>query len=224
VSTFAAPSRALLGALVDDLQLPPAWRALAARATAALERQILLTQLGRHLLVSTPYGRARLRAWLDQERATPTTPAPAWLLPRWVRERVLYFGDGPMLEAVVAALVRVPAPVRAAALDEVAFLGVGAGSNGWTGSSRLEDREGETRPRIVNLSGGGRHVDDIMRTVLHELAHAWLLPRPLALVTAQGDEALREVARQDGWLAQADAHIARHERLAEALGLVWGAR
>lgn len=221
---ITAPSRQRLVALGEDLGLPPAWLELAARATAVLERRFLLAQLARRLLVATPHGRARLRAWLDQQRAAPTTPPPAWLLPRWIGERVLVYGDHSMVEAVVTALVLVPAPVRAHALAEVAFEGVGADSRGWYGSSTLVDRDGYVRPGSVRLSGADRHMPDLVRTVVHEVAHAWLLPPPIACVTVQGEVGLAVVARADGWWATGEAHVARHERLAEACALVWGAR
>jgi hypothetical protein len=217
----AAPSRELLQALGEDLALSPTWREQAARATAAVERRFLLAQVRRRLLVCTPAARARLRRWLDLQRLDPTPPTPAALLPRWIRERVLAYGDHIVLEAVVEALGRVPAPVRAAALDEICFLGVGGDSRGWTGSSNLVDRHDESRPRIVVLSGADRHVADLIPTAVHEIAHAWLLPRPIFLVTTQGESNLRALAAEDGWLTQADAHVARGERLAEACTWSW---
>ena len=51
-----APSRELLQALGADLQLPPAWRALAARAHATVERRWLVARIARPLLVATPAG------------------------------------------------------------------------------------------------------------------------------------------------------------------------
>jgi hypothetical protein len=216
-----APSRQLLRDLGEDLALGSAWGALAVRATTAVERRWLLGQLRRRLLVCTPAARARLRSWLDLQRMAPSPPPPPAQLPRWIRERVLYYGDRVVLEAVVEALVRVPDPVRAAALDEIAFLGVGAEARGWTGSSNLVDRHGESRPRLVNLSGADCHVPDLIEVAIHEVAHGWLMPRPIALVTTQGEANLRAVAAEDGWLERADVQVARDERLAWACTWAW---
>ena len=218
-----APSRELLQALGADLQLPPAWRALAARAHATVERRWLVARIARPLLVAPPAARARLRRWLDQERGTPTPPMPPLRLRRVIRERLLYYGDDRMLGPVVEALMIVPPCVREAALAESTFLGVGANTRGWTGASRLVDRDDETRPRLVVLSGTDRHLADLTHTTLHELGHCWLLPPPFALATSEGYAAVRAVVAESapGVVTQADAHAARDERLADACMWAW---
>ena len=219
----AAPSRELLCSLGEDLGLSPTWRAQAVRATAEVERRFLLVQVARRLLVATPAARARLRAWLDRQRAAPAAPMSPQCLARWIRDEVLFFGDLSMLTPVVEALVHVPPPVRAAALAECLFLAVGAETRAWTGASRLVDRDDETRPRMILLSGADRHVADLTRTAVHEIAHAWLLPRPFALATAWGELNLRAVVAESGGLAltQSDANYARDERLADACSYAW---
>jgi hypothetical protein len=119
---MTAVSRQLLPALGEDLALPPAWRELAARAHATVEQRWLLGQLGRRLLVCTPAARARLRSWLDRQRAAPAVPLSPQRLRRVIRDEVMFFGDLSMLAPVVEALVHVPPPVRAAALAECVFL------------------------------------------------------------------------------------------------------
>lgn len=138
------------------------------------ERAAMFRQLERPLLACTDGGRQRLRRWLDRERTAPTTDAPAWLLAQWCCERVSYYGDPSLLPVIGRALAKLPRPVRAAAVEEITFLGVGCETRGWTGSSHLLDRDGVQRPRLVVLSGAPPHVADLERIVLHEIGHVWL--------------------------------------------------
>jgi hypothetical protein len=213
-------SRELLQGLGQDLDLPAPWRAQAARAHAHVEQLALLGQVARRLLVCTPAARARLRAWLDRQRAAPTAPLPPWLLRQWIHARVLFFGDDSMLAPVVTALELVPECVRAAAVRECVFVAVGADNRGWTSSSRLVDRGDASRPRLIVLSGArGPHAEALTQTTVHELAHAWLSPCPTAAISTQGEAGLRALAAQEGWLPRVDAHMAREERLAH--GCMW---
>jgi hypothetical protein len=189
------------------------------------ERAVLLRGLEKPPLVSTPGGRARLRAWIAAQKTAPSTPLPSWLAATWIREKVSFYGDASMLPGVVAALSRVPAPVRDAALAEVAFLAVGADTCGWMGSSTLLDRDGARRPRIIVLSG--HDLADVERITLHEIAHAWAAALPhegSMLTTAQAEERVFALARREGWIARAEAHVQRDERLAVALEKIWATR
>jgi hypothetical protein len=100
---------------------------------------------------------------------------------------------------------------------------VGAQTRAWTGASRLVDRHDETCPRMILLSGADRHMADLTRSVMHEVAHAWLLPPPFALATAWGELNLRAVVAESGGsvVAEADAKYARDERLADACSYAW---
>jgi len=214
-------SRQLLQDLGADLGLPPAWRALAARATTAFDRRWLLAPLRRRLLVATAPGRARLRAWIDRQRPAPAPVVPGWLLRAWVGERLLYFGAPSLYGDIVTAITLVPAAVREHVLAEVCFEEVGGDGYGWYGSTNLQDRAGQTRPGCIRLSGCGCHRADLVRHVLHEIGHAWLSPSPTLLVSAQGELGVRQLAHAQGWLARADAQIARDERLADASAWAW---
>jgi hypothetical protein len=229
-----APARDLLARLAEDCRWPAVtigrlvvwgeagWRDAVARATPP-ERGQLVAQLGRQLLVASAGGRARLRRWLD-DRPPPAPSMPTCLLPQWLRERVLFYGDGCMLGAVIEALILVPAPVRAAVLTEVAFLAVGAETRAWTGSAALVRPDGRRPTRLVMLSGADRHAPDLVRTVLHECGHAWSAPLPRegeALATVHGEGCLLALARRDGWADRADGIIDAGERLAEGLALAW---
>jgi hypothetical protein len=187
------------------------------------ECAVLLRGLETPLLVSTPGGRERLRRWIAEQKTAPSSALPCWLAAKWIREKVSFYGDGSMLPAVVAA--RVPAPVRDAALAEVAFLGVGAETCGWAGSSNLLDRDGERRPRLIVLSG--HDLADVERITLHEVAHAWLAALPhegSMLATAQAEERVFALARREGWIDHAEAHVQRDERLAVGLEKIWASR
>jgi hypothetical protein len=151
---------------------------------------------------------------------------PKWLLAPWIAERVLYFGDSSMLPAVARGLARLPAAVRQAAMEECAWLGVGAESSGWTGSSNLLDQDGERRERLVVLSGAAEP-HEIERCAVHEAGHVWVSALPhahSALISARGERRLYSMARADGWLSRAEGHVARDERLASALEWIWTAR
>jgi hypothetical protein len=167
-----------------------------------------------------------LRRWLDRERTAPTTDAPAWLLAQWCCERVSYYGDPALLPVVGRALARLPRPVRGAVLDECTFLSVGHQTRAWTGSSHLLDRDGARRPQLVVLSGALPHVADLERIVLHEAAHCWLsAPHEHSqLISARGEQGLYALATREGWLPRVEAHVARDERLADALEQIWSAR
>jgi hypothetical protein len=129
-----------------------------------------------------------------------------------------------LLAAVVKAFVRVPEPVRSVLRDEVAILGVGVSTSGWTSSARIADGDGRSRTRLIVLSGHGRTGDEIMTTCVHERAHAWAAPlahEHSQVITAFGRESLLSLARQEGWINRAEQYIARDERLAVALTMVW---
>jgi hypothetical protein len=73
-------------------------------------------------------------------------------------------------------------------------------TRGWTGSSRLLDRDGAQRPRIVVLSGAPPHVADLERIVLHEVGHVWVSApshEHSALISARGEEGLFAFARRE---------------------------
>ena len=137
----------------------------------------------------------------------------------------MYYGDGAMLELVVAALVRLPTPVRYAVLCEAAIFGVGRSCAGWIGRALLLDRHAEGPSRLVVVSGAGTD-DQLQRIVHHETAHLWLEPMPPASVcgtalTVTGELALYRMAAEQGWLEKVTGTIDRGELLAEALATVW---
>jgi hypothetical protein len=215
-------------ALVADLHFPPiefagrlvrgpvAWGAVLAIATPG-ERRQLLARLQRRLLVATVHGRRRLRAWLSESRPLPPSLRPAELR-SWLRERVSFYGDTPLLDVVVAALEVAPEPVREAAIAEVAFLGVGVESRAWIISSMFVDYEDRRKSQVVVL---GPTVG--VRTVLHELGHAWharqCKPGSAATpaITALAERALR---LEPGCAALSALELVE-ERRAEACALAW---
>jgi hypothetical protein len=207
--------------LGEDLALGPRWRALAARATAAGERRWLVVPLRRRLLVATADGRARLRRWIDRQRAAPAPVMPEWLLRAWVGERLLYVGAPSLHADIVTALTRVPAAVREHVLAECAFEEVGGEGYGWYGATTLQDRAGQTRPGCIRLSGAPGHRADFVKHVLHEIGHCWYSPSPTLLVSAAGELGVRQLARQQGWLAQAEARREREERACDAFADAW---
>lgn len=224
------PSRAMLLELGEDLGYPSvtiggaftflgadAWRATAAVATP-IERRAWLQALGELLLVSTPSSRERMAAWRARASwSAPTTPV-------LIRENLLFFGDASVFAHVLAAFQYLPECVRDHTLREVAFEAVGADTCAWIGSSTMVDRDGTGRPWTVRLSGADRHLDGLVHTVLHEVAHSWTLPTPHALVSVQGEQGLRAFLAEECLTESADKKVAFGERVAEALALVWGAR
>ena len=114
------------------------------------------------------------------------------------RRPVYHYGDVAALEIVRAALALAPAPVRCAAFEDVAFLGVGRESVAWTGSSLRVDRHGRTLPREVVIGP-----DATLKTILHELAHVWFAsPRsdsPMPAISAQDEATLIAMATREGW-------------------------
>jgi len=223
-----APSGALLLELGADLDWPPvtlgtltlrgadAWRDAMPR-TAPIERRRWLQALGAPLLVATPPSRARLDAWRRSPVRLPATP-------EWLRENTLFYGDVTVLDHVVAALLLLPPAVREFVLGECCFQAVGADSPGWTGSSVFVDRDGRGRPRQIMLSGAAPHVAGLVGVTLHECAHAWSCPTPLALVSVQGEQGFRAYLADEGRVALADKKRAFDERIACALARVWGDR
>jgi len=217
-----APPRSLLLKLGEDLAWPTVeiegrtiagadeWRWAAAMTTPP-ERLLWLEALSEPLLNATPPSHARLEAW---RRSPVRTPGTA----EWIRENVLCFGDASARDHVVAALLIVPQCVREHVMGEAAFLSVGGDSDAWTGSSRFVDRDGKGRPRIIVLSS---RASGLVRLVLHEIAHSWSLPTPTMLISVKGEEGLRTYAKQEGLTEQVNEKVARDERLAHALALLW---
>jgi hypothetical protein len=196
------------------------WRADWAEASPWRRRR-LIVQHRRRLLTATPEGRARLRRWLDED--VPWPPMPRHELEALVRYRLALFGDEGFLPDVIGGLMLLPDPLRTHALKAAAFVCVGRQSRAWTASARLEDRDGP-RPRMVVLGP-----DADVRTVIHECVHVWHTPGglthnpqdPAPAVTAAGAIAIRQLAREGGWLAGPTADYRRHERLAEAGAIAW---
>jgi len=184
-----------------------AWRYAISKATPP-ERVALLVALGPDLLRVTPGGDHRLRA--QTERALDVDDEPT------------FYGDAELLPIVRAGLALAPPVVRWAIQREVAWIAI-ATSRAWTGSTAFVDSTGRQKHRMVVL---GPTVD--IGTVLHEMAHVWCGPTvPLPneercpLITAQGGEALRALAAEQGWARRIDGHIGREEKLADSLALAW---
>jgi len=144
----------------------------------------------------------------------PATPA-------WLRDNVLFFGDITVLDAVVAALLRVPAPVLEHTLSESCFQSVGAETRAWTASSVFVDRDGRGRPRTIMLSGAAPHRPYLLNTALHEIAHSWSCPTPSVSLTAVGEENFVAYLAAEGRAELGDTKQALDERVAHALAQVW---
>ena len=109
--------------------------------------------------------------------------------------------------------------MRVEALEEVAFLAVGAGSLAWTASSAVVDRRGRRPPQVIVLGPA-----TTVAVTLHELAHAWHAGWARAhapALTARGERGLVAYAERVGWRPR--EHIDRGERFATACALVWAA-
>jgi hypothetical protein len=200
------------------------WRAAlyGARPCAPGERAQVLKRLERHLLVASPGGRVRTRAWIARQRVTPAdTAIPQWLLERWIEDKLQYYGDDGALAPVARALASLPAPVRDAVAAEAAILTVGHDTLGWTGPAQLVDRDGARPRRLIVLSA--TNLDDLGRLVAHEASHLWHAPVDTTwpMPTAIGYRRLLELADREGWRDRADERIARDERLARALEQIW---
>lgn len=193
-----------------------------ARPLTPSELQHLLCELEPHLLTSTEGGRRRLARWRADERLPPM---PRDALAEYIQEYLLYFGDPSLQAVMVRALTRAPLYVIDAILRDAVIIGVGLDSNAWTSGSRLVDREGRGRARLVVLGPASTE-----RTCLHEVGHVWTAPfteegaQPNEAMTATGEHGLRAFAASEGWVDRIDAHVGREERLADALAFVWLAR
>jgi hypothetical protein len=218
-------TREFLRALAPDLGRSAGWR-VALDACPPLtppERLALLVRAWRQVLVASNGGRARLRAWLDSARRPTETPAA---LRARIADEMLLFGDKELLPVAVEAFARAPAPVRDMLLGQVAVLAVGVSTNAWTAPSRMVDRDGRPRDRMIVIHGRDRSFPELLRTFLHELGHCWHAPIPhedLAVcITAQGLVGLKTWAADSGLSDQVAAIEAQSERLADACAFVWG--
>jgi hypothetical protein len=221
------PAAELLLELGEDLHYPgvtvsgltlrgaDAWRTALPRATAA-ERRAWFQQLAEPLLVATHVAAERLAAWCARASWSPP------ITPEWIADHVLLLGDEAMEAEIVAALGLVPPAVADYTAHQVAFRAVGRTSAGWVGPTVVVDRDGRSRPWTCTLSGAGREGAGLVRLVCHEVAHAWLLEVPSAGIGAQGERGLRRyLASTEGSTARLDQHVARDERLADALAQTW---
>lgn len=186
------------------------WRAVDARMTTA-DRAATLHDLGRReLLVATPGGRHRLRAWLNRRWAGSWEPEPA----------LRFYGDEAMLPAVEHALSQLPAPVRNLVASACYIVAVGGRLRGWTSAPLAT---AGLSPIVVS----GAELETLAEVTVHEAAHRWHarpLPAEVTAPTHAEQAALLSHARAEGWpLAAAEARKADDERLAKLCALAWSA-
>ncbi len=124
-------------------------------------------------LVLTEAAVERLRAWcvgggFDR-------PAPD------IRSTAKYYGDASLLPIVVDALGILAPPARDFVLDHAAIYGAGWDSYAWIGA------QPKPADQIIVIDGSRRDDKAIRQTMLHELAHCWLLdlPRHAHITAAQ---------------------------------------
>jgi hypothetical protein len=207
------------GSLILGTELEWRFGVLGAPGLTPPERRAALKGLEPLLLASTEGARARLSA----HEATNAPPLDPELAAAEIRAGLLFYGDPELLKPVVDAFRSTPPAVRDTLLDQVAVLATGRSTRGWTSSAKLADRDGEGRSRIIVLTGH-RTDREVVRTMLHELAHCWTAPLPAEhsqAVTAQGREAVLALAHREGWGDRAADLIDRDELLAEALACCW---
>lgn len=162
------------------------------------------------LMASGPGPRLRMAAW-EQEGAQEPDRAV-------VDAQVLAHGDASLLPLVKQALCIVPGQVRSSALRQVVFILLNETPAFFT---RATFRDGIERMVVL-----GPRTD--VGLVLHELGHYWLSTTcaghagpPRTSVPAAGEQNLRQLAIAEGWEDRLDQHIAREERLADALAMGW---
>jgi hypothetical protein len=186
-----------------------AWEEILPRLAPVERRRLLAAAPTQHaLLVATPGGQERLAAWQDDGST----------LPPMADAELAYYGDDEHLPIVLRALARAPACVRAYVIHDVAILGTGISTRGWTSRATFVDRKGRGRRRLINLSA---NTDE--RLVLHEAAHTWHSttapdkPTP----TAEDEREFVEFATRAGLAGHLEDWRADDELLAESCALAW---
>lgn len=227
-------SRRGLRALLADLDWPAttvAGRPRVARAgwqhfvdgSTPTDRHAAIVALHPALLRSTEHARTKLDAWQRDFTPLPTDVTEPEIR-EWVRDSVVHVGDEAFDHDIADALARTPEPVRAWTLRHCAFVTVGRGSIAWTARSRVVDRDGRPRERFIVLGPGAA-----ANVILHEIGHAWCDAPPQsssgsAALTTRAEAGAVSYFREVG--VPVDDLVARSERIAWALALVWlgGAR
>jgi len=188
-----------------------AWDTVLARATPEEDWRILQA-LEPALLEATPAGASRLRhardhgAWRDD-------PLP------------LTYGDAELLPLLKQALALMPPAVASNACRLAAWIGISRRTNALTLSAHFAGTDGVQRERLVVVALDRADVI----TMLHESAHLWHSPRPGHdgtgyAIPIDGGQALRELAREEGWSRKIEREERDQEALAHALALVWAFR
>jgi hypothetical protein len=197
-----------------------AWRRdMGGRSFLPAERVAILARLGRReLLVVASPGRVRLRRYLNRQWARPMTDDPSESVADRVRRLVpIYGGDTTMVTAIIDGFCRAYTPVREIVGEESYVIAVGGSRVGWT------SRPLDTGGRCPIVIGGGRAYDEIVLTVLHEIAHRWYAPIVDSPVYAADVTHYAEVAAQ--FLPEAVARVAasesEEERLVDLCARAW---
>jgi hypothetical protein len=169
------------------------WRAFIASCPPPTpgERGALARSLRRHVMVLTDVGRRRLRAWLDQQRATPSPiETPAERRQRIARE-LAYYGDPECFRPALDAVAGLPRPVGDHVVATSMVCLTGRSSLGWTG--------GLLPPNKFPIFVAALADEQIRSVVRHEAAHRWLLDDPVipmatALEYSERRTAMHQVA------------------------------
>lgn len=119
-------------------------------------------------LCATEPARERLRSWFERN------PQP-WPEPDTgkIYASLHFFGDKKMCEQFTNLLAYLPPPVIEYAIEKVTFVAVGLRLCGWCGA-----RPSFGERRFFVVLGGYDDTAKQFNTMMHELAHTWLMPEP----------------------------------------------
>jgi hypothetical protein len=133
-----------------------------------------------------------------------------------IADRLTYFGEGHETEqAIVSALVSVPAEVREFALDYCRFFSIGDGLLGpyVPGMVALDPATGSTDGVWLVVLAEGLEAEDAESIVAHELAHLWL-GHEVGVESGrwnETEEAACELTRSWGFTGKGSEHDVRIE-------------
>jgi hypothetical protein len=167
-------------------------------------------------LVATEAARDRLRGWVEAGSHSPTADD--------VVRRTRFLGDFGIRQVVLETLhKRVAPPAAYFLLERAFFVGIGFSAEGMT--AMCSAPPGPSMAAVL-ICGASRDPRQIRNVVLHELAHAWLLPDgsdPVEAVSSISAATILGAASDPEWMARLRRNLELSERQADALARAWGA-